>query len=155
MSDEAIAWVVAPLMVALFATLWLIVGYAITKLTAWADLERLFPDRPDAPIAGSLHFQGAYIGRETLGPSYRGCMTYRAGPEGFRLSIWKVFAPFAKPIFVPFDAVTVETVSLRLFTMCRLKLGPHGEIWLTIAPSVARELARLSKGAFAVQPEMK
>lgn len=147
------AWLFALTAIAGFVVLWLAVGYAVIKFTAWGDLEEHCSDRPEARINNSLYFQGAYIGKGALGPSYRGCLTFDVGPDGFRMRIWKIFAPFAKPVFIPWNSVETELVRVFVFTTCRIKTGPQNSLWITMPLQYARSLAAGSDGAFVVPDE--
>lgn len=140
-------WYVPVAMPVIFIALWLAVTLVIPKLSGWARLEELLPDIAE-PAMESFGFQAFYLGKGKLGASYRGCVTFEVCESGLRVSIWKVFAPFSKPIFIPWDAVEVEPATIMAITVARLKIGPGGEYWMTIPVRYARNIARASGGRF-------
>ena len=121
----------------------------LPRITGWARLEELFPDSGDKSVQ-SLHFQGFYIGKQKLGVSYRGCVTFEVCKSGLRVKVWKLIAPFSQPIFIPWGAI--ETEATRVFTLSalRMKIGPGGEYWMTLAGGTARRIAKASEGALSL-----
>lgn len=146
--SDGLAYGIAGISVLGFVGLWLVITFAMTRLTPWHELEGLFPDHSNARSLGTLRFQGAYLGRGNLGASFRGCLTFTVTEKGLRIAIWKVFMPFANPIFIPWGKMQIEPTKVMLFFAVRMKVGPRGQIWITIAKSAADQISRLSGGRF-------
>lgn len=150
MSEESLAFLVFAISFAAFAGFWLLVTSAITNMTPWGELQALYPDKPSADAQSVLRFQSAYLGRESLGVSFQGCLTVTVTRNGLRIAIWKLFAPFAEPILLPWEAIETEWAKTFLFSVVRLRVGPRGSVWITIAPRLARRIGKASDGNFAL-----
>ncbi|MEO0699951.1 MAG: hypothetical protein AAFY81_09605 [Pseudomonadota bacterium] len=148
MSEESLAFVIIAISLTAFAGFWLLVTSAITKMTPWGELQSLYPDNPSANAQRVFRFQSAYLGRESLGASFQGCLTVTVTGRGLRIAIWKVFAPFAKPILLPWEAIETQWAKTFLFSVLRLRVGPRGSVWITIAPRLARRIAKASDSNF-------
>jgi len=132
-----------------FVVLWMGVAAIVPKFSGWEELEDLFPDRPEKTIR-TLSFRGFYLGRQKLGASYRGCVTFEVCHTGLRVLVWKIFAPFSHPIFVPWEAMELEPARIFGFAATRIKMGPSPEFWMTMPNSSARDIANASGGSFAL-----
>ena len=150
MSEDTLIPVTIALSLLIFALSWLSVGFIITRFTAWGDLVERYSDKATARSLGTFRLQGAYVGREKLGASYRGCLTFTATNRGLRNAIWKIFAPFVPPILIGWDEIETQHAKAMMFDMVRLRVGRRGSIWITIAPSLARGIERVSDGQFAL-----
>jgi len=149
-NEENFAYLIFAASAFVFAGFWLVVSFAITRMTPWHELEALYPDKPSARVKGTLRFQRAYLGRQQMGVSFQGCLTYQVTNRGLRIAIWKLFAPFAKPILIPWDSIQTQVAKTFMFAMVRLRVGRRGEIWITIVPSLARRVCDLSDNQFAL-----
>lgn len=149
MIEDSLAYLIVAVSAIGFVGLWLVVTSAITRLTPWHELETLYPDKSSAQVKGTLRFQGAYLGRETMGVSFQGCLTYQVTNRGLRIAIWKLLIPFAKPILIPWDAIETQAAKTFMLEMVRLRVGRSGTIWITIATSVARRISDLSENQFS------
>ncbi|KEO91657.1 hypothetical protein EH31_03010 [Erythrobacter longus] len=142
-------WIYAAATPVLVAAIWFVVTALLPKLTGWAVLEEHYPDRDEAAIQ-TLRFNGFYLGKEKLGVSYRGCVTFEVCKRGLRVRIWKLFAPLSSPIFIRWDGLVVEEAKVFAMSGARMKLGPGGTYWMTIASGTARRIVEASAGAFTV-----
>lgn len=140
-------------MIGLFAVLWIATTALLPHFMGWVTLEKLAPDKDPSELGSpldTLRFQGLYLGKGKLGASYRGCVTFEVYADGLRVSIWKLFAPFSKPIFIPFEAMQTEEARVFTFRTTRMKIGPGGEYWMTLGPGTAKSIASASNGAFKI-----
>ena len=135
-------------MVFLFVAMWFVTTALLPRLTGWAELEKHHPDVDEAAIQ-TFRFHGFYLGKQKLGASYRGCVTFEVCQSGLRVRVWKVFAPLSRPIFIRWDRLVVEEARVFGLSGARMKLGPQGEYWMTIGGGTARKIAQASGGAFA------
>lgn len=119
-----------------FVGLWLAVGSLVIWISGWYGLMDRFPDRHETPLT-KLTWQSGMMGRARL----RGVLTLSACPTGLRLSIMKVFAPFARDVFVPWSEIEVTRKDWFLGKVAELKLGRPASGSLTIAASTADALA--------------
>jgi len=143
MSGSTSTLLFASLFPILFVGMWLVTTLVISRFSGWSKLEESLPDRSSMAVQ-TFRFQGFYLGKGKIGTSYRGCVTFDVCKDGLRVRIWKLFAPFSGPIFIPWDKMEVEKTKIFTFSATRLKIGRGGEYWMTLAGSTARKLAGAS-----------
>ncbi len=102
-----------------FVALWLLITTLLGGLSGWSGLARRFPDRAETPRV-QLKGQSASMG---MGVQLRGILTFSACPSGLRVTIWRAFAPFSKPFFVPWGEIDARPKSGLLVDLMRLGLG--------------------------------
>lgn len=150
MSDDALySSVFVAIFPIAFIALWFVITVLVPKFSGWDVLEEHHPDREERPVE-TFRFHGFYLGREKLGASYRGCVAFEVCNSGLRVRVWKVFAPLSKPIFIRWDGLVVEEAKVFMMPAARMKLGPRGEYWMTIASGTMRRIMKASDGAFTV-----
>jgi hypothetical protein len=147
--DPTYAWAVATLFPIVFIALWFVITVLLPKFSGWSVLEEYHPDRDEKAVQ-TFRFQGFYLGKQKLGASYRGCVTFEVCKNGLRVRVWKIFAPLSKPIFIHWDGLVVEEAKVFMMSAARMKLGPRGEYWMTIASGTVRRITETSGGAFSV-----
>ena len=126
--------VVVPLYV---AVLWLGVTTLLGVMSGWFALTAQFPDRDDAPLL-QLRRQSGMMRRLV---NCNHVLVLAACPTGLRVSIWRLFGPFHRPFFVPWDQLTVARGCLLGWRYVELRFGkpPTGTLRLSVA--VADSLA--------------
>jgi hypothetical protein len=113
----AVALAVAILL--FFVALWLLITTLLAGLSGWLGLARRFPDRVEVPRI-ALKGQSGAMG---MGVQLRGILTLSACPSGLRVAIWRAFAPFSKPFFVPWDEIEARPKGGLFVDLMRLGFG--------------------------------
>lgn len=119
-----------------FIALWLAVTVLLSYLAGRVSLVRAFPDLGEAPL---LRLSGQ-SGKMGMGVNMNGILTLSVCPSGLRVGIMRLFGPFSRDFFVPWDSLSV--VRRRAFFMAVAKLQFGGVGALTIPGFVADRLAR-------------
>ena len=120
-----------------FATLWLSITTLISLLSGWFGLMRKFPDRPEPAIL-QLKWQSGSMG---VGVSMRSLLTLSACQTGLRVQILRLFGPFCRPFFVPWDQISIVRTKSFFMPVAILSFGKPSAGRLTIARHVADKLA--------------
>lgn len=158
MSDDEIvliAMIASPIFI---VVLFLLTGWLMPRFMGWTRLEELFPDRPEDAQIERFLFQALYIakpGSSGPGISYRGCVTLTACETGLRVSIWKLFQPFSKPVFIPWGDIEVVVMRVTGFKMCGLKTGQPEPFTLSIIARIARRIEKATDGRLSLPEDLK
>jgi hypothetical protein len=88
-------------------------------ISGWYWLASRFPDR-DEPAQLTLKSQSGMMG---WGVSMNNILVLSACQSGLRVAIWRVFGPFSRPIFVPWDEIKVQPRQIFFQKMARLGFG--------------------------------
>ena len=120
-----------------FVALWLLITTLLAGLSGWSGLARRFPDRAETPRF-ELKGQSGAMG---MGVQLRGILTFSVCPSGLRVTIWRAFAPFSKPFFVPWGEIEARPRRGLLVELMRLGFGDPEAGAMTVA---ARTWQRLS-----------
>ena len=139
-----------------FIGMWLLVTTVLWFFSGWPTLSERFPDRLERPLQ-VLRFQSARLGKG--GPwnpwgavSYGGCLRFDICAGGLRVRIWRIYGPFSKPFFVPWDKIAVEEKRFLFLRSYRLTFGSSELSALTIRRRAYTRIAAsgfLNSGAFA------
>jgi hypothetical protein len=124
----------------IFVGLWLLVGTLLGVMSGWFGLMRRFPDRPQPAI---LKLNNAY--GSMGGVNFNGILVLSVCPDGLRIGVWRIFAPFARNIFVPWVALSVTRRDRVLWKIAVLRFGASGP-QLKIMSHVADRLAAAARG---------
>ena len=123
-----------------FVGFWLLISSRLLDKMGWSSLVAAFPDKGEPPIR-TLHGQSGKLGSVYL----NGILNLAVCPDGMRVSIAKMFGPFAASFLVPWGAIQVErrqgTFANGFRKMAAIQLGQPALGTLTIADFVADELA--------------
>lgn len=84
----------------LFIGLWLLATTMAWLLSGWRNLQARFPDRDEEPLE-RLRFQSAVFGGSFFGANYGSCLRFDVCRTGLRVAVWRIFAPWSRPFFVP------------------------------------------------------
>jgi hypothetical protein len=120
-----------------FVALWLLITTLLGGLSGWSALSRRFPDRSETPRL-QLRGQSAAMG---MGVQLRGILTFSACPSGLRVGIARLFAPFSKPFFVPWNEIDALPKGGLLVDMMRLGLGHPEAGAMTVTARTWRRLS--------------
>jgi hypothetical protein len=121
-----------------FAALWLAVTTVLAVLSGWFRLAARFPNQTMEPI---LRVRGQ-SGSMGLGVSMGGILTLSVCPSGLRVGMMRVFGPFCRDFFVPWEAINIIRKSVLFWPVAKLQFGSPAIGSLTIPAHVADRLAR-------------
>jgi hypothetical protein len=130
----------------LFPAFWLAVTTLLGVMAGWFELQDLYPDRDEEP-SDCLRFVSGAIGRGSLlnpwgNVSYGGCLSLDVCRGGLRVRVWRIFAAFQKPIYVPWPCITVEMKHLLFFPRYRLEFARTDGRALIISKRAFDRIAR-------------
>jgi hypothetical protein len=97
-----------------------------------------FPNQDDQPVL-RIRGQSASMGP---GVSMRNILTLSVCPSGLRVGIMRVFGPFCRDFFVPWDSISVCRETRWFEPMAKLEFGKPVVGTLRLRGSVANRLAR-------------
>ena len=120
--------------------MWLAVTTLLGFFSGWFTLASLYPDR-DEDARLRLGSQSGMMG---WGVSMSGILVLSACPSGLRVAIWKIFGPFSRPFFVPWEEIRAAPRQQFFQKMVRLGFGLPEAGVLSID---ARAWSRLSEEA--------
>ena len=123
-----------------FVGMWLLVGTLLSVMSGWFGLMQRFPDRPQPAI---FKLNNAY--GSLRGVNFNGILILSVCPDGLRVGVWRIFAPFARSIFVPWQALSVTRRNRILWKTAVLRFGASGP-QLKIMSHVADRLAAAVPG---------
>ena len=121
-----------------FVGMWVAVGTWLAVMSGWFSLARAFPDRMEDPVF-RLAWQSGSMGANV---NMRGILTLAVCPSGLRVGIFRVFGPFSKTFFVPWDQIRIERKTVFFMHMAVLSFGSPRVGNLTLRVAVAERLAR-------------
>jgi hypothetical protein len=130
------------LIVTIVLASWLAMSTILALLAGWFRLAAAYPNTTVEPI---LRVRGQ---SGTMGPgvTMAGILTLSVCPSGLRVGILRVFAPFCRDFFVPWEHVSVTRTTALFLRVARLQFGRPPVGTLVLAPHVANRLARAAAG---------
>ncbi len=151
--NENALWAIFPFV---FVAAWLAVTVLLNAFSGWATLSARFPDRAE-PRLKRIWVQSGKLGKGTIwnpwgGVSYGNCLRFDICQTGFRVAVWRIFGPFSKPFFVPWDKISVELKTVIGFRFYRLSFGAQDLSSLTIGRRLFKRIA--SFGLLKVDPSL-
>jgi hypothetical protein len=121
-----------------FVLLWLAVSVLLGFMSGWYVLMRRFPDRAETPLR-TFKNQSGSVGLV----STRSLLTLSVCPSGLRVGMMRIFGPFSKDFFVPWNEMSVTRKDRLLWNVAKLSFGnPPGSI--TLMAHLADRLARVA-----------
>jgi hypothetical protein len=120
-----------------FATMWLVVTTILSLVSGWYELMRRFPDRSDKPVL-ALANQSGKIG---LVAASR-ILNLSVCPSGLRVGMMRIFGPFSRPFFVPWEELRVTRQENWMWRSARMEFGLPSVGDVTVAAELADTLAR-------------
>lgn len=121
-----------------FATLWLTITTILAVFSGWFRLAARFPNQAMEPIL-RLRWQSGMMG---LGVSMGGILTLDVCAFGLRVGILRVFGPFCRDFFVPWEDLRVARSTILFWPIAKLQFGEPAIGSLRIPAHVADRLAR-------------
>jgi len=125
-----------------FASLWLTVTAILAVLSGWFRLMAKFPDQAMEPILRV----GGLSGSMGLGVNLSGILSLGVCFSGLRVGILRVFGPFCRDFFVPWEEITVTRTTVWSRPVAKLQFGSPAIGSLTISSHVADRLAGAAMG---------
>jgi hypothetical protein len=113
-----------------FVGMWLVVTTLLGFMSGWFGLQKWFPDDGSEEPLLKLGGQSGSMG---AGVALSGVLKLRAYPSGLGVGIRRIFAPFQKPLKIPWDEIEVEKGSSFFVPVMKLRLGKHAKGKLTIS----------------------
>jgi len=120
----------------LFVLIWLAVTKLLDKMSGWSRLMADFPDRDEAPISqfnwksGNMNLVGM-----------RNILKLGVCPSGLRIGVFRLFAPFSRDFFVPWEAIhATRTRSLLFWETVELQFGDSAIGSLALPKRTAEQL---------------
>jgi hypothetical protein len=122
----------------------MVITTLLAVLSGWLRLMKKFPNQPDE-ASFRIRGQSASMG---LGVNMRGILTLSACPSGLRVGIVRIFGPFCRDFFVPWEEMRVSRRNALFWPVAKLQFGSPAIGSLTIPAHVADRLARAATGSW-------
>jgi len=115
-----------------FCALWLLITTILATISGWFTLQTRFPVRP-AQVLRNLHFQSAAMGKGagTSRTNFNGVLTISICAEGLKIDIMRIFGPFCRAFFVPWEDITLTPRKTVFGTVTDLTFGTPAIATLT------------------------
>jgi len=120
-----------------FVGLWLAVTVVLGFLSGWYRLMEHYPDRPETPVL-TLKNQSGTLGLVGMNR----ILNLSVCPSGLRIGMMRIFGPFSRDFFVPWNALSVNRKDRYLWRTAVLDIGPYGLGRLRLPAEVADRMAR-------------
>jgi hypothetical protein len=125
-----------------FAAMWLTVTTILALLTGWFRLMEVFPDQSIEPIL-KLRGQSGTMG---LGVSMHGILTLSVCPTGLRVGMMRIFGPFCRTFFIPWESIAVTRKTILVWPFAKLQFGYPVVGTLRLSTRTADRIARAAMG---------
>jgi hypothetical protein len=125
-----------------FCLMWLVVTTGLSVLSGWFRLMLKFPNRDEAALQ-QIRMIGGTMG---LGVGLRGILTLSACPSGLRVGMLRLFGPFCRDFFVPWESIAVTREASVFSPGVKLHFGNPVVGTLCIDPDVATQLSIAASG---------
>jgi len=134
-----------PIFLLLLVLMWPVVGMVIGRMSNWPRLMADFPDRDEAPVS-------QFSGQSGFMNQVRMNRVLKLGvcPSGLRIGIMRLFMPFARDFFVPWQAIRAIRKKSWSGATVELQFGNPAIGSLALPERVAERLA--NAGARFVMP---
>ena len=120
-----------------FVGLWLVIATLLGVMSGWFGLQQWYPDDGREEPLLTLRGQSGSVGWV----GFNNALRLKAYRSGFGLSTPRFFAPFLKPLLIPWGDVKVEETTTFFVPMVRLQFGEPSNGSLKIS---ARTWAKLA-----------
>lgn len=114
----------------------------LALLSGWFRLMEVYPDQSDEPIL-RLRGQSGTMG---LGVGMNGVLILSVCSTGLRVGIVRVFGPFCRDFFVPWESITVVRKRILFWPIAILQFGKSAVGTLSVSAHVADRIARAAVG---------
>jgi hypothetical protein len=137
-----------------FPLFWFAVTMLLSFLSGWFGLMERYPDRPETALA-VLARQSGSLGIVSM----QRILKLGICPSGLRIGMMRIFGPFSRDFFVPWDEITVSRRDRFIFKVAKLSFGRPPVGTLTLPAQVADRIARAAgkpwpeSGPFPEEPK--
>ena len=121
----------------LFVGMWLLVSTLLGMMSGWFSLQQWYPDDGSEEPLLTLRGQSGSVGWV----GFNNALRLKAYRSGFGLSIPRFFAPFMRPLLIPWGEVKIEETKTFFVPMVRLQFGEPSNGSLKIAARTWSKLA--------------
>jgi len=125
-----------------FVGLWLTVTTILALLSGWFRLMEQYPDQSIEPIL-RLRGQSGTMG---LGVGMHGILTLSVCPTGLRVGMMRLFGPFCRDFFVPWESIAVIRKTILFWPVAKLQFANPVVGTLRISARSADRIARAAMG---------
>lgn len=125
-----------------FVGLWAAVTIVLGVFSGWYRLMKRYPDQPEQAVTEFRRRSG------TMGVAVgmKGILRLAPCPSGLRVGIMRIFGPFCRDFFVPWNEITVTRKTVLFWPTVRLEFGAPAVGSLRISANLADQLARVATG---------
>src|SRR6478672_10360496 len=88
-----------------FGGMWLFATTMLGFMSGWFNLQQWYPDDGGEEPLLTLRGQSGAMG---WGVSLNNCLRLRVYRSGLGIGIWRIFAPFQRPLLIPWSEVKAE-----------------------------------------------
>jgi hypothetical protein len=120
-----------------FPLFWFAVATLLSYLSGWFGLMERYPDRAEDALT-ILTYQSGSLGAVSM----RGILKLSVCPSGLRVGIMRIFGPFCRDLFVPWNEITVTRGDRFFWKVAKLSFGHPSIGKLTVFADVADRMAR-------------
>jgi hypothetical protein len=124
-----------------FVIMWLAVTALLGQMSGWFQLAQRYPDR-DEPSLHQLTWQSGMLGKVSM----RGILKLTVCPSGLRIGVMRIFGPWNRDFFVPWNEIRVRRKKLFFLEIVELGFGDPEVGKLRLSAYTADRLARSSLG---------
>src|ERR1700691_5039150 len=101
-----------------FPLFWFAVTLLLSFMSGWYGLMERYPDHGEAALA-VLANQAGSLG----GVSMRGILKLSVCPSGLRIGIMRIFGPFCRDFFVPWEEIRATRATVWFQPVAKLEFG--------------------------------
>jgi hypothetical protein len=120
-----------------FLLVWLAATTTLGAISGWYRLAARYRDRSETPLLNLKNRSGS-LGLVGM----RSILSLGVCPSGLRVGITRIFGPFCRDFFVPWEAISVHREDGFWWSKAVLELGRPTEGRLTLSAELANRLAR-------------
>jgi len=121
-----------------FLGIWLFAGSMLSLLAGWFSLQQAFPNRAEQPKF-QMSWQSGMMG---LFVSMSRILTFSVCDSGLRIQVSRIFLPFCRAIFIPWESMTITRREILFLKFAKLYFGKPTIGTLYIRSETADMLAR-------------
>lgn len=126
-----------------FVGIWALATTMLGYSSGWFHLMRIYPDCDEGAIQ-TFSAQSGSLG----GVRMNQVLKISICRTGLRIEMLRLFGPFNKPFFVPWDEISVARKDWRLWKMAELRFGQPTQGKFSVLSHVADKYARAANGAW-------
>jgi hypothetical protein len=127
----------------LFVVVWLMATTILALLSGWFRLMAEYPDQSIEPIL-LLRGQSGTM----AGISMRGILILSVCSTGLRVGMMRVFGPFCRDFFVPWENIAVTRKAILIWPVANLQFGNPVIGTLSLSTHTADRIARAANGCW-------